>query len=85
MHYDAQLVLESEGPVERFRDVQAEVLLLGGSRSPRYLKTTLDALSTVLPRARRVEFLRVGHLAADNTGRPEQVAEELRRFFFRVL
>ena len=58
-----------------------KVLLLGGSKSPPYLKRTLDDLSSVLPNTRRVDFLGVGHLAADNSGKPERVAQELRRFF----
>jgi hypothetical protein len=61
--------------------VQAEVLLLGGNRSPSYLKKTLNALDQILSNVRRVEFPGVGHTAADNTGEPELVASELRRFF----
>jgi hypothetical protein len=45
------------------------------------LKRTLDALENVLPHEKRVEFQGVGHVAADNGGRPELVAEELRSFF----
>ncbi len=81
MHYDAQLVIESEGSLQSFRDVPAEVLLLGGTRSPFYLKKSLRALERVLPHARRVEFAGLGHLAADNSGKPDLVAAELRRFF----
>ena len=81
MHYDAQLVIESEGTLESFKAVPADVLLLGGSQSPRYLRRTLDALEEVLPHVRRVELAGVGHLAADNSGKPELVARELRRFF----
>lgn len=67
--------------MDSFKGVPAEVLLLGGSKSPRYLEKTLDGLGNVLPNARRVEFPGLGHLAADNTGKPELVAQELRRFF----
>ncbi len=81
MHYDAQLIIETEGTLDSFKGVPAEVLLLGGSRSPRYLKKTLDALGEALPNPRRVELPGVGHLAADNSGKPELVAQELRRFF----
>jgi hypothetical protein len=34
MHYDAQLVLETEGTLHTFASMPAEVLLLGGSKSP---------------------------------------------------
>ena len=81
LHCDAQLVVESEGTLDRFRAMPAEVLLLGGSRSARYLKTALDGLDGVLPNARRAELAGVGHQAADNGGRPERVAQELRQFF----
>lgn len=81
MHFDARLVMELEGTQSRFSEVQAEALLLGGSRSASYLKKTLDALSEVLPNVSRVELPGVGHLAADNTGKPELVAHELRRYF----
>ena len=62
----------------------ADVLLLGGSKSPAYLKAALDALERVLPHARRVEFPGLGHEASGNSdrrGQPERVAQELRRFF----
>jgi pimeloyl-ACP methyl ester carboxylesterase len=81
MHDDARLAMESEGTLDSFKAIPAEVLLLGGSKSPQYLKRALDALGGVLPNARRVELPRVGHVAADNTGKPELVAQELRRFF----
>lgn len=81
MHYDAQLVLESAGTLGTFAGTQADVLLLGGSKSPAYLKASLDALAGVLPRVRRTELAGCGHLAPDNTGDPERVARELRPFF----
>jgi pimeloyl-ACP methyl ester carboxylesterase len=84
LHYDFQLVIEMDGALERFRGVQAEVLLLGGSKSPAYLKAGLHGLETVLPRARRIELPGVGHEASgnrDRRGQPERVAQELRRFF----
>ena len=84
LHYDFQLVVEMAGPLERFRAVHAEVLLLGGSKSPAYLTRALDALEKVLPDVERVEFPGLGHEAsgnADRRGRPERVAQELRRFF----
>jgi alpha-beta hydrolase superfamily lysophospholipase len=80
-HYDAQLAASFEGTLDEFRDLRNDVLLLGGSRSQRFLRTALDAIAAVLPRARRVELPGVGHVAADNGGKPELVAEELRRFF----
>ncbi|MEU8106776.1 alpha/beta hydrolase [Nonomuraea muscovyensis] len=83
LHHDARMVAETADDVGAFRQVRAEVLLLGGSRSPAYLKKALTALEEVLPGARRAELAGLGHAAANNTaagGRPERVAEEVRRF-----
>jgi pimeloyl-ACP methyl ester carboxylesterase len=81
IHFDACLIAEIQGTLEKFKDLHTKVLLLGGSRSVSYLPAALDALQSVLPRAKRVELPGVGHLAADNGGQPKQVANELRRFF----
>jgi pimeloyl-ACP methyl ester carboxylesterase len=84
MHYDFQLVADVSRRIESFAAVRAEVLLLGGRKSPAYLKTALDDLERVLPAARRVEFAGLDHAASWNRergGRPEPVAQELRRFF----
>jgi pimeloyl-ACP methyl ester carboxylesterase len=84
LHYDFQLVTEMKDAVERFGAIQTEVLLLGGSDSPAYLKTAMDALEKVLPNATRIEFDGVGHGAtgnADRGGQPERVAQALRQFF----
>jgi len=86
--YDFQIVTEMSGKLESFRDVHAEVLLLGGSKSPAYLKVALDALEKVLPHVTRIEFPGLGHGAAWNYdkqrspgGQPETVAQALRQFF----
>jgi pimeloyl-ACP methyl ester carboxylesterase len=84
LHYDFQLAAELSGALERYCAINADVLLLGGSKSPAYLKRALDALAKVLPEAHRVELSGVGHAAAwnsDRGGQPAQVAHELQRFF----
>jgi pimeloyl-ACP methyl ester carboxylesterase len=81
MRLDAAVVEDAAGPLDLYRDVRADTLLLGGDRSPAYLKGVLNGLEPVLPRVRRVTLTGVGHLAADNSGKPELVAAELRRFF----
>ena len=81
LHFDAKAVRDSQGALDSFKDVRAEVLLLGGSKSPAYLKAALDALEKSLPHVRRVEFPGLDHLAPDNGGKPQFVARELRRFF----
>jgi pimeloyl-ACP methyl ester carboxylesterase len=84
LHYDFQLVVEMTDKAESFRTIRADVLLLGGSESPAYLKIALHALEKIFPKARRVEFPGLNHGASGNAnrgGQPELVAQELRRFF----
>jgi pimeloyl-ACP methyl ester carboxylesterase len=81
MRFDGRTVQQAAGPLTRYAGVRAETLLLGGERSARYLKAALNGLERVLPRVRRVTLPGVGHLAADNGGKPELVAAQLRRFF----
>jgi pimeloyl-ACP methyl ester carboxylesterase len=80
-HYDAQLVAATAGPVRRFGAINMPVLLMGGENSNPYLPMALNALQRELPQAERVELKGVGHIAADNVGKPRLVASELRRFF----
>jgi pimeloyl-ACP methyl ester carboxylesterase len=79
--FDTRLVLETAGRLESFTALRTETLLLGGSKSAVYLKAALDALSTTLPNCRRIEFPGLGHIAADNGGKPARVADALRRYF----
>lgn len=84
LHYDAQLIIESKEAMESFRAIPADVLLMGGSLSPDFLKAGLDALEKTLPNAQRVEIPGAGHGASGNTnrgGKPVLVAQALRRFF----
>ena len=81
LHYDAQTVMDAAGPLERFAGLSGEILLLGGSKFARNLTASVDGLSTVLPRARRVTLRGAGHTAADNSRQPARVAAGLREFF----
>ena len=87
LHYDFQLVAQMAETLKNFQAVRAEVLLLGGSKSPAWLKAALDALAKTLPHAKRIEFPGLDHGGSSdisNTnrfGQPEVVAQELRRFF----
>jgi pimeloyl-ACP methyl ester carboxylesterase len=81
MHFDPKVVFESEGIINKCKDISADVLLLGGQRSQDYLKIALDALSSALPLSKRIEFSGMGHLAAENGGNPKVVAKELLSFF----
>ncbi|MEV0146846.1 MULTISPECIES: alpha/beta hydrolase [unclassified Nonomuraea] len=83
IHHDARLVAETAGLLPRLRELRAEVLLLGGSRSQAYLRKNLTALEGVLPDARRVVLRGLDHNATGNAaagGKPEAVAREIDRF-----
>ncbi len=67
MRRDIPIVEDSEGPLDRFSAMRCEVLLLGGAKSPRSAKVALDALSAVLPSARRIN-----HPRDQSCGRDQQ-------------
>ena len=80
-HNDVVLVNETKGTIENFKDVSAEVLLLNGSKTFLFLKHSLNALNEVLPHVKRVEIQGIDHAASeDKTGKPEIVAQEIKRF-----
>jgi pimeloyl-ACP methyl ester carboxylesterase len=89
LHYDFELVMASQGALDRFGAITADVLLLSGTESPAYLVASVDALERVLPRAERVRLTGLDHSASGNRADPmggkgadpERVAQELRRFF----
>ncbi len=84
LHHDGRVIIEMSGQQETLSVIRAEVLLLGGSKSTAFLKAGLDSVAKVLPHARRVEFPGLNHGSSWNSdlrGKPEAVAQELRRFF----
>lgn len=81
IRYDVLTVTQAAGSLDRYATLGCELLLLGGEKSNRKLAVALDGLSEVLPSARRITLHGVGHTAADNHGKPELVAAELRSFF----
>jgi pimeloyl-ACP methyl ester carboxylesterase len=88
LQYDFKILTEIHEIPKRWSDIKADILLLGGGKSPAYLKSDLDALEKVLPHARRVTFPDLGHGGSWNydrqrnsTGNPQMVAGELRQFF----
>jgi len=86
LHDDFAIVATASGDLDRYRSIPGDVLLMGGSRSPAFLKRALDDLAAVLPAARRVELAGLDHAASwnrDRGGNPEPVAIELRTFFGR--
>ncbi len=78
---DMHLVKQMTDRLDDFRAVKTPTLLMGGERSAAWLKEALSAVERTLPTSRRVLLPNIGHIAADNSGTPGRVAEELRRFF----
>jgi pimeloyl-ACP methyl ester carboxylesterase len=78
---ELHLVEKTEGTLEEYKDVSAEVLLLGGSKTESLLKNSLSALDNVLPNSRFVEIPGLNHDSAQDYGKPKIIAHELLRFF----
>jgi len=81
MGRDAALQREASAELSRFAQLSCKLLLMGGTRSHQELRRGLDSFAALVPHAKRVTLGDVGHLAADNNGKPELVAAHLRAFF----
>ena len=84
MRYDFNVVGGMDGKAASFAGLRKKVLLLGGDRSPVYLKTALTTLENVLPNANRIEFEGLDHSGpwnSDRGGDPEPIARALIAFF----
>ena len=87
LHYEGALLAEMAGTLDTFAGVEAEVLLLGGSKGLAFLKPALDDLERTLPHCRRAEAAGLDHggsadvSSANRAGQPDVVAAELRAFF----
>ncbi|SRR5258706_1983163 len=75
LHHDFQVITEMNSGLERFKEMSLDVLLLGGSISPDFLKSALDTLDGILPQAKRVEFPDLGDVAAWNYDPQRNLAE----------
>ena len=83
MRFDFQIVAERGDAIASYQGGQVPILLLGGSSSPPYLKSALDALEKMLPHARRNVLRGLGHSGPwnrDRRGAPQVVAEQMRSF-----
>ena len=81
IQFDRKIVLELADTLLDYAALTMRVFLLGGSKSPVYLRTALDGLSSVLPNATRINFAGLGHSGPDDQGDPPRVAGALREFF----
>lgn len=81
MSGDLRLIDELADTTKDYAALDADVLLLTGSRCPAYFGFALDALSAVLPRSTRHTFPKLDHSGPTNDGGPTQLARSLREFF----
>jgi len=84
MRYDFKVVASMDRKTHNFAKLDKEILLLGGDRSPEYLKEALIDLDTILPNADMIEFKGLDHSGPWNTdrgGQPEPIARALQDFF----
>ncbi len=83
LRYDFNAVTGMDAKMSTFATVDEPVLLVGGTKSPIFLRSSLRDLEHLLPRARRVELEGLTHSGPWNTsrgGRPHLVAQALREF-----
>jgi len=84
LHYEGHEIIGMSGSLEAMKDVHADVLLVGGSKSSALLKDAVTRVERAVPGARRIELPGLNHSAAWNRqvrGNPEPVARALRSFF----
>jgi hypothetical protein len=81
MPLDIQVAADAAIALSTLDSIRADVLLMGGDRSHPDLRGALDQVARRLPAAQRVLLEGAGHVAADNNGRPDEVARLLRGFF----
>ena len=64
---------------ERYQNIIVDTLLLGGAKSPKYLRDALITLEKTIPHAKRVELNGLDHGAS--TTNLEIITIELKKFF----
>lgn len=86
--YDFAIAKSMDGTIGDFRALMQPTLLLGGSKSPKYLGRALDQLERIIPNVCRVELEGLDHAGSWNVdpqrnahGNPGAVAVELKKFF----
>lgn len=78
--WEAKEIQRLDSTYKKYRSISASTLLLNGSKSPAYLRNILPTLAKTIPHARHIELAGLNHNAPDQDA-PEQIAQELKRFF----
>jgi pimeloyl-ACP methyl ester carboxylesterase len=74
-------VLETEGTLEQYRRLAAQVLLMYGSETDPMFVACAEALHAVLPHSTLLRLPGLNHDSAQTYGKPETIATALRLFF----
>jgi len=84
IRFDAEIVRERGGQIQAYHTVNQPILLLGGTKSPKYLQQSLDSLQKVLPNVSRKKLKGLDHSGPWNKdvgGSPEIVANDIIEYF----
>lgn len=84
LHHDGCVIAAMSGMQRELSAVTADVLLLSGAKSSRFMKRALDEVEATVPRTERITFRGLNHGSVWNSdlrGKPGPIAGELRRFF----
>jgi hypothetical protein len=81
IHHEIELVKKTEGTLDDYRGVAADVLLLYGSNTHSMFKVTAKALQSVLQHAMCIELPELDHRSVQDYGKPERIAPLLQVFF----
>src|SRR5829696_4146932 len=73
IHHEIELVKRTEGTLDNYRGVAAEVLLLYGSDTDSVFKVTAEALQSVLPHSICIELPDLDHRSVQNYGKSERI------------
>ena len=77
---ELHVVEKTEGTIDEYKAVSAKVLLLEGSKTQSLLKDSMTELYKVLPHSHLVELRGLNHDSAQDYGKPEPIANEIKRF-----
>ena len=78
---ELDLVLSTAGMLEQFRRLEADALLMYGTRTDSMFVTTAAELHRVLPSSTVMPLPGLNHDSTQNYGRPAAIADALRGFF----
>jgi hypothetical protein len=84
VHHDFEICVACFGKTDVFKKAEVQTLLLGGSKSPKYLKQSVDILEKLLPTNKRITYKGLGHGGSGSSewgGNPKLIAIDLIKFF----